>query len=308
MAWRDGNRQTIHLSFGSNCPNEPGRLYTAAMHDVTREDEARVAQHQAEQPDDPARAGIVGELDDEAGKIDLRLDARWRLEPHLVRLWAVLRPDRCQVSLHGRVGAGVAKLPDLAGQSRGAQIGKGRHTLAQEVEIGCPSRLHPDRTAARRMAADRMAARRSGADQVLVLDAPRGRAVRAAGRHDKAALAERDYQEFKQEVGLGHYEGRGWRGFHHHGTLCIAAYGFLISERETIPPSGPRAPESFQSPAVPQGYRPRGAADPARAPHPQLDRDHASTPHPCPRKDARPLPMLRDVDQHKTKLNRLMTQ
>ena len=50
---------------------------------------------------------------------------------------------------------------------------------------------------------------------------------------------ERDYQDLKQEVGLGHFEGRGWRGFHHHATLCIAAYGFLISERETIPPSGP---------------------------------------------------------------------
>ncbi|MEY9278813.1 SRSO17 transposase [Bradyrhizobium yuanmingense] len=44
---------------------------------------------------------------------------------------------------------------------------------------------------------------------------------------------ERDYQELKQEVGLGHFEGRGWRGFHHHATMCIAAYGFLISERET---------------------------------------------------------------------------
>jgi SRSO17 transposase len=47
---------------------------------------------------------------------------------------------------------------------------------------------------------------------------------------------ERDYQELKQEVGLGHFEGRGWRGFDHHATLCIAAYGFLVSERETIPP------------------------------------------------------------------------
>jgi SRSO17 transposase len=46
---------------------------------------------------------------------------------------------------------------------------------------------------------------------------------------------ERDYQELKQEVGLGHYEGRGWRGFHHDATMCIAAYGFLISETETIP-------------------------------------------------------------------------
>jgi SRSO17 transposase len=71
---------------------------------------------------------------------------------------------------------------------------------------------------------------------------------------------ERDYQELKQELGLGHYEGRGWRGFHHHATLCIAAYGFLISERETIPPSGPRCAAPFAQIVVPQGYRPRGAA------------------------------------------------
>jgi SRSO17 transposase len=47
---------------------------------------------------------------------------------------------------------------------------------------------------------------------------------------------ERDYQDLKRELGLGHYEGRGWRGFHHHATLCIAAYGFLIAERAAIPP------------------------------------------------------------------------
>src|SRR5215216_6187578 len=68
---------------------------------------------------------------------------------------------------------------------------------------------------------------------------------------------ERDYQELKQEVGLGHYEGRGWRGFHHHATLCIAAYGFLISERETIPPSGSRSAAQFQTPALPDRHRPR---------------------------------------------------
>ena len=42
---------------------------------------------------------------------------------------------------------------------------------------------------------------------------------------------ERDYQDLKQEFGLGHYEGRGWRGFHHHASLSIAAYGFLMAER-----------------------------------------------------------------------------
>jgi SRSO17 transposase len=71
---------------------------------------------------------------------------------------------------------------------------------------------------------------------------------------------ERDYQELKQEVGLGHYEGRGWRGFHHHATMCIAAYGFLISERETIPPSGPCSAKRFSQLAVPERYRPRGSS------------------------------------------------
>jgi SRSO17 transposase len=55
---------------------------------------------------------------------------------------------------------------------------------------------------------------------------------------------ERDYQELKQELGLGDYEGRGWRGFHHHATLCIAAYGFLIAERGAIPPQDQVSPRS----------------------------------------------------------------
>jgi SRSO17 transposase len=70
---------------------------------------------------------------------------------------------------------------------------------------------------------------------------------------------ERDYLELKQELGLGHYEGRGWRGFHHHATLCIAAYGFLVSERAAIPPSGPRSAALVTTPALPDGYRPRGS-------------------------------------------------
>jgi SRSO17 transposase len=71
---------------------------------------------------------------------------------------------------------------------------------------------------------------------------------------------ERDYQELKQEVGLNHFEGRGWPGFHHHATLCIATYGFLISERETIPPSGLRRARLFPEIAVSDGYQPRGAS------------------------------------------------
>src|ERR1700750_4626 len=71
---------------------------------------------------------------------------------------------------------------------------------------------------------------------------------------------ERDYQELKQEIGLGHYEGRTWRGFHHHATLCIAAYGFLVSERETIPPSETASTKLFTPAAIPATYQPRGSA------------------------------------------------
>ena len=72
---------------------------------------------------------------------------------------------------------------------------------------------------------------------------------------------ERDYQELKGSFGLDHYEGRGWRGFHHHGTLCIAAYAFLAAERARL---SPPEPLSFLRVAgLPRGFKPRGSASAA---------------------------------------------
>jgi SRSO17 transposase len=76
-------------------------------------------------------------------------------------------------------------------------------------------------------------------------------------------LIERDYEELKQEIGLDHYEGRGWRGFHHHASLCIAAYGFLVAERCLFPPRRRFIRERIETPVLPRGFRPRGAAHPA---------------------------------------------
>ena len=90
---------------------------------------------------------------------------------------------------------------------------------------------------------------------------------------------ERDYQELKQEVGLGHFEGRGWRGFHHHGALCIASYGFLVAERSAFPPSGVGDGPTFRPPPVPEGFRPRGSADPHRKAHTSLHRNHKTKTH-----------------------------
>jgi len=72
-------------------------------------------------------------------------------------------------------------------------------------------------------------------------------------------IIERDYEELKQELGLGHYEGRGWRGFHHHATLCIAAYGFLVAERSRFPPSARAGLLRLPTPNLPPTFRPRGA-------------------------------------------------
>ena len=72
-------------------------------------------------------------------------------------------------------------------------------------------------------------------------------------------IIERDYEELKQELGLSHYEGRGWRGFHHHATLCIAAYGFLIAERSRFSPSARAGDVELRAPALPADFRPRGS-------------------------------------------------
>jgi len=72
-------------------------------------------------------------------------------------------------------------------------------------------------------------------------------------------IIERDYQELKQELGLGHFEGRNWRGFHHHATLCIAAYGFLVAERNRFSPSARVGHLGFIVPRPAPDFQPRGS-------------------------------------------------
>jgi SRSO17 transposase len=108
---------------------------------------------------------------------------------------------------------------------------------------------------------------------------------------------ERDYQELKQEFGLSHYEGRGWRGFHHHATLCIAAYGFLLNQRLK---GGGVKKNSAQSKAslLPEGYTPRGSRKNA-TPRSRLHR-HASSPVGARyRSPTRSLSMLRPPNRNR---------
>ena len=103
---------------------------------------------------------------------------------------------------------------------------------------------------------------------------------------------ERDYQELKQELGLGHYEGRGWRGFHHHATLCIAAYAFLIAERARLSPQPPATPPiNSRRLRFPKSSTPRrrpSAPNDIR----KLDRDNAPASDRCSRNHPDPMSVL----------------
>jgi hypothetical protein len=72
-------------------------------------------------------------------------------------------------------------------------------------------------------------------------------------------------RERRRELGLGHFEGRNWRGFHHHATLCIAAYGFLVAERNRFSPSARAGHLGFVATAPAPDFRPRGSPRTPRA-------------------------------------------
>ncbi len=61
---------------------------------------------------------------------------------------------------------------------------------------------------------------------------PRRTSFRALVRKAKGRYrVDQDYEEMKGEVGLDHFEGRSWQGWHHHVTLVTLAYAFLMLER-----------------------------------------------------------------------------
>ena len=117
------------------------------------------------------------------------------------------------------------------------------------------------------MAVDRMAQGRQRTNEVLASTLPAdSKLVDLVKLAKHRWIIERDYEELKQELGLGHYEGRGWRGFHHHGTLCIAAYGFLVAERSRFSPSARTGQLDLRTQKIPPDFfQPRGSPHSRRA-------------------------------------------
>jgi hypothetical protein len=171
------------------------------------------------------------------------------------------------------------------------------------------SRHLASRAARRGVVADRVAARRARADQILAFHHAQRHRLRSPRRFGEIALADRARLSGTQAGARLWRLRRAWvAGFHHHATLCIAAYGFLIAERGALPPSGPPRPPLFSGSALPDDYRPRGAADPPRTACAELDRNHPPTSDRRPRQDPPEMPLLQCANPKNPQNSRLLTQ
>src|SRR5215204_3763178 len=73
---------------------------------------------------------------------------------------------------------------------------------------------------------------------------------RAVGLWKERWQVERGYEQLKGELGLDHFEGRSWPGFHHHAAMAFLAYGFLALERRrALDARDSDAPTDAEAPA-----------------------------------------------------------
>jgi SRSO17 transposase len=126
--------------------------------------------------------------------------------------------------------------------------------------------------------------RAAGERKVHLANHPADTPLRALATAIKARWAcEQMHQQIKNELGLDHFEGRSWRGLHHHALLCQIAFAFLQRLRlggEIHSPTPRRRPAA-------RAFAARGAAAPrGRAPGPPRTLPHVQPP------SAPPLPPM----------------
>jgi len=88
---------------------------------------------------------------------------------------------------------------------------------------------------------------------------------------------EQGYRQLKRELGLDHFEGRSWNGFHHHAVMTFLAYGFLTLERlhaETLaaedPPPDPETDSLGEADRGAQAFPPCVALSSSSSHHPAV--------------------------------------
>ena len=108
--------------------------------------------------------------------------------------------------------------------AEGTQLRNGWHLPGEEVWLVCEVRAGGER-------------------KNYLTNHPSGTPLRALAAAIKARwVCEQAHQQLKRELGLGHYEGRGWLGLHHHLVLAQIAFAFLqhLRLRGKSPAGGPR--------------------------------------------------------------------
>jgi SRSO17 transposase len=116
--------------------------------------------------------------------------------------------------------------------------------------------------------------RRSGGEHKYYLsNKPADTALSALARQIKARwVCEQGHQQMKEELGLDHFEGRGWHGLHHHAVLVMIAFAFLQHLRLSNQLERGKNDRRRPRPAAPA----HAARHPARHPRPDQHR------RPCP--------------------------
>ena len=110
--------------------------------------------------------------------------------------------------------------------------------------------------------------RASGEKKYYLSNLPADASLEALAALIKARwVCEQVHQQLKDELGLDHFEGRGWRGLHHHALLCLLAFAFL----QHLRPGGKKKRRRDRARAT-------TGAEPAR--RPEAHRGHAH-PHPA---------------------------
>ena len=160
------------------------------------------------------------------------------------------------------------------------------------------------------MAADRVARGRERADQILALDPSRKASPSIVWSISQSCAGASNAIIRNSSRRSGSGISRDVAGADSITTPPCASQptASWSPKRETIPPSGHRSTTLFPELAVPDGYQPRGSAATARASHPKLDRNHASTIDRCARQKPATMPMLQLCNRKVVTAQKFMTQ
>ncbi len=167
---------------------------------------------------------------------DLGLDYAVGVDPKTV-VWLLDAQSRCRgdpVSVRE-----LALRIEAKGGFRAAPGAKGRSRIFPPASPSGESRLPAPTRSAMHSGSHRVTRRREGACQLLPRELARKQSPSdsSSGWSLQRWRTERVYEDLKGELGLDHFEGRRFRGWHHHVSVALCCYAFVVAARvQRLPP------------------------------------------------------------------------